>query len=103
MRAQLPACGHAQSDHPGAGGDGEDAVRSARRPGRRRIFIEAGIEQEVAAFFFTESRWQSLVKQLQKEGKPIPPRPAGAPTAERAVPLAQWQEPADCATLARWV
>ena len=34
------------------------------------------------AYFFTESRWQSLVKQLQKEGKPIPPRPAGAPPAE---------------------
>ena len=64
-------------------------------PGADAFSLEAGMEQEGAAYFFTESRWQSLVKQLQKEGKPIPPRPAGAPTAEQAVPLAQWQEPAD--------
>ena len=38
--------------------------------------LAAGLEQKDAAFFFTETRWQSLVKQLQKEGKPIPPRPA---------------------------
>lgn len=64
-------------------------------PGADAFSLEAGMEQEEAAYFFTESRWQSLVKQLQKEGKPIPPRPAGAPTAEQAAPLAQWQEPAD--------
>ena len=28
------------------------------------------------SYFFTERRWDSLVKQLQKEGRPIPPRPA---------------------------
>ncbi len=56
---------------------------------------KAGMEQEDAAYFFTESRWQSLVKQLQTEGKPIPPRPAGAPAAELVAPPAQWQEPAD--------
>ncbi len=57
--------------------------------------LQAGMEQAGVAYFFTESRWQSLVKQLQQEGKPIPPRPAGAPTAAQATPLAQWQEPAD--------
>jgi beta-aspartyl-peptidase (threonine type) len=40
---------------------------------------EKGLEQVDPSFFFTERRWQSLVKQLKKEGRPIPPRPAGAP------------------------
>jgi len=46
---------------------------------------EVGLEQVDPSFFFTERRWQSLVKQLEKEGMPIPPRPAGAPPAP-AVP-----------------
>jgi beta-aspartyl-peptidase (threonine type) len=50
---------------------------------------EMGLEQVEPSFFFTERRWQSLVKQLKKEGRPIPQRPAGAqppptvPVAER--------------------
>jgi L-asparaginase / beta-aspartyl-peptidase len=40
-----------------------------------------GLEQVDPSFFFTERRWQGLVKQLKKEGRPIPPRPAGAPPA----------------------
>ncbi len=47
----------------------------------------AGLEQVDPSFFFTERRWQSLVKQLQKEGLPIPPRPDGAP-AEPKPPAA---------------
>jgi beta-aspartyl-peptidase (threonine type) len=39
-----------------------------------------GLEQVDPSFFFTERRWQALVKQLQQEGRPVPPRPAGAPT-----------------------
>jgi beta-aspartyl-peptidase (threonine type) len=38
-----------------------------------------GLEQVDPSFFFTERRWQSLIKQLQKEGRPIPARPGGAP------------------------
>jgi len=41
--------------------------------------VQAGLEQVDPSFFFTERRWQSLLKQLKKEGLPIPPRPAGAP------------------------
>lgn len=37
------------------------------------------LEQVPPSFFFTEHRWQQLVDQLKKEGKPIPPRPEGAP------------------------
>ncbi len=40
-----------------------------------------GLEMVDPGFFFTERRWQGLVKELQREGKPIPPRPAGAPPA----------------------
>ncbi len=64
-------------------------------PGADAFSVQAGLEQEPPSFFFTESRWQSLVKQLQKEGKPVPPRPAGVPPPGQAVPVAQWQEPAD--------
>ncbi len=37
------------------------------------------LEQVPPSFFFTERRWQDLVKQLKKEGVPIPQRPVGAP------------------------
>ena len=39
----------------------------------------SGLKMEEPSYFFTESRWQGLVKQLKKEGLPIPPRPAGVP------------------------
>lgn len=32
-------------------------------------------------YFFSESKWQALVNQLKREGRPIPPLPAGAPAA----------------------
>ena len=63
-------------------------------PGADAYSIQAGMEQVEPSYFFTESRWQSLVRQLEKEGKPIPPRPAGAPPPGQAVPVAQWQESA---------
>jgi beta-aspartyl-peptidase (threonine type) len=63
-------------------------------PGADAFSIESGMEQAPPAYFFTESRWQSLVKQLEKEGKPIPPRPAGAPAPGATVPVAQLEESA---------
>jgi len=56
---------------------------------------KVGLKQEDPSFFFTESRWQSLVKQLEKEGRPVPPRPAGAPPPGPVVPVAQLQETPD--------
>ena len=56
---------------------------------------KVGLEQVDPSFFFTEARWQSLVRQLQKEGRPIPPRPAGAPPPGTAVPVALLDEPPD--------
>jgi L-asparaginase / beta-aspartyl-peptidase len=41
--------------------------------------VQTGLEQVDPSYFFTERRWQALVKQLEKEGRPIPPRPSGAP------------------------
>jgi len=52
----------------------------------------AGPEQVDPGYFFTERRWQSLVKQLKKEGLPIPPRPAGAPPPP-TVPVAEIEPP----------
>jgi beta-aspartyl-peptidase (threonine type) len=40
------------------------------------------------AYFFVETRWQALEKQLRREGKPIPERPAGADLDERHAALA---------------
>lgn len=51
-----------------------------------------GLEQVPPSFFFTERRWDGLVKQLQQEGKPVPPRPAGAPPAPEK-PVSQIEPP----------
>ncbi len=64
-------------------------------PGAENFGAMVGLEQVDPSFFFTEARWQSLVKQLQKEGRPIPPRPTGAPPAGAAVPVALLDEPPD--------
>ena len=54
-----------------------------------------GLEQVDPSFFFTESRWQSLLKQLKREGRPLPPRPAGAPPPPPAAPALQIDERPD--------
>ncbi len=61
-------------------------------PGADEFSKYAGLEQVDPSFFFTERRWQSLIKQLKKEGLPIPPRPAGAPP-EPKTPLAEVEPP----------
>jgi beta-aspartyl-peptidase (threonine type) len=53
---------------------------------------QAGLQQEPQSYFFTERRWESLVKQLQKEKLPIPARPQGAPAAP-GKPLAFFETP----------
>jgi L-asparaginase / beta-aspartyl-peptidase len=53
-----------------------------------------GLEQVDNSFFFSESRWQALVKQLTKEGRPVPPRPAGAPPVGKTVPIAMFYDEA---------
>jgi L-asparaginase / beta-aspartyl-peptidase len=63
--------------------------------GADEFAASAGLKMEEPSYFFTESRWQSLVKQLTKEGKSIPPRPAGVPPAGATVPVAQLDESPD--------
>ena len=64
-------------------------------PGADAYSVQAGMEQAPPSYFFTESRWRSLVKQLTKEGKPIPPRPEGAPPEGTVIPVAQMEETVD--------
>ena len=47
--------------------------------GADEFSVYAGLEQVDPSYFFTERRWQALVKELNKEGMPIPLRPAGSP------------------------
>ncbi len=51
-----------------------------------------GLEQVPPSFFFTERRWQALVKELKSKGMPVPPRPAGAPP-ELGAPLTFFEQP----------
>src|SRR5580692_2837385 len=63
--------------------------------GAEAFGARVGLEQVDPSFFFTEARWQSLVKQLTMQGLPIPPRPAGAPPPGAAAPVAFYDEPGD--------
>ncbi|WP_260705315.1 isoaspartyl peptidase/L-asparaginase family protein [Edaphobacter flagellatus] len=49
--------------------------------GADQFAASVGLEQVDPGYFFTERRWQSLIRQLKKENAPLPPRPAGAPPA----------------------
>ena len=71
-----------QSPHVFLVGEGADAFAK-----------HVGLEQVDPSYFFTERRWESLIKQLKKEGQPIPPRPAGVPP-QPAKPVAEI-EPAE--------
>jgi L-asparaginase / beta-aspartyl-peptidase len=51
-----------------------------------------GLQMEPPSYFFTERRWQSLVRYLKENHLPIPPRPAGAPPGP-ARPLASFETP----------
>ncbi|MEE2850579.1 MAG: isoaspartyl peptidase/L-asparaginase [Pseudomonadota bacterium] len=53
-------------------------------PGADAFAASVGLEQVDPAFFFTERRWQGLVKALTEAGQPIPERPAGAPASPTA-------------------
>ena len=60
--------------------------------GADQFAASVGLEQVDNSYFFTEARWQGLVRQLKKEGRPVPPRPAGAPPAP-AGPIAELETP----------
>ncbi len=60
--------------------------------GADEFAAQNGLEMVDPSFFFTERRWQNLVDELKREGKAIPPRPAGAPPAPTK-PVAQIESP----------
>lgn len=50
--------------------------------------VHEGLQQEPRSYFFTENRWQALIRELKKENLPIPPRPQGvgpAPSGQAAL------------------
>ena len=49
--------------------------------GADQFAARVGLQQVDPSYFFTERRWQSLIRQLKKEGAPLPQRPAGVPPA----------------------
>ena len=53
-------------------------------PGADAFAAQAGLEQVDPAFFFTERRWQGLIKALTEAGLPLPARPRGATRPCRA-------------------
>ena len=61
-------------------------------PGADQFAASVGLTQVDPSYFFTEERWQGLVRQLKREGRPIPPRPAGVPP-EPTKPIAQLETP----------
>jgi L-asparaginase / beta-aspartyl-peptidase len=40
---------------------------------------DQGLEEVEPSYFFTERRWRGLVRQLERDGLPVPARPEGAP------------------------
>jgi L-asparaginase / beta-aspartyl-peptidase len=46
-------------------------------PGADAFSRTQGLQQEPAAFFFTEMRWQEFAGVMRASGRPVPPRPAG--------------------------
>lgn len=60
--------------------------------GAEEFAVTQHLEQVPPSFFFTEPRWQELVRTLEKKGMPVPPRPAGVPAAP-AKPVAMLEAP----------
>jgi beta-aspartyl-peptidase (threonine type) len=60
--------------------------------GADQFGASVGLTQVDPSYFFTEQRWQGLIRQLKREGLPIPSRPAGAPPPP-AGPIAQLESP----------
>jgi L-asparaginase / beta-aspartyl-peptidase len=51
-----------------------------------------GLQMEPPSYFFTESRWQNLIRQLKEQGLPLPPRPEGVPAHGELIPVAVLDE-----------
>jgi beta-aspartyl-peptidase (threonine type) len=65
------------SPHVFLGGEGAEAFARSR-----------GLDAVEPGWFFTERRWKSLVRELERQGLPVPPRPAWAGEADARAALA---------------
>jgi beta-aspartyl-peptidase (threonine type) len=61
------------SPHVFLGGEGAEAFARSRN-----------LEAVDPSFFFTERRWKSLVRELERQGLAVPPRPSAAPATPDA-------------------
>jgi beta-aspartyl-peptidase (threonine type) len=57
-------------------------------PGADSFAASVGLEQVDPSFFFTQRRWEGLLRDLRRQNLPIPERPAGAPGPQAANDLA---------------
>jgi len=62
-------------------------------PGADVFSRTQGLQQEPAAFFFTEMRWQEFAGVMRASGRAVPPRPAGVPPAPGGGGLALFFDP----------
>jgi beta-aspartyl-peptidase (threonine type) len=65
------------SPHVFLGGEGAEAFARSR-----------SLEAVEPGWFFTERRWKSLVRELERQGLPVPPRPAGSAELDARAALA---------------
>lgn len=66
-----------RSPHVFLGGEGAEAFARTQ-----------DLEAVEPSFFFTEARWKSLGRELQRQGQPIPARPAALPAPDERAALA---------------
>ncbi|HEY3987840.1 MAG TPA: isoaspartyl peptidase/L-asparaginase [Acidobacteriaceae bacterium] len=62
-------------------------------PGADAFAVSRHLPQMPPSYFFTEMRWQELLGVLRAQGKPLPPRPPGVPSAPQAMTTPQGVAP----------
>jgi beta-aspartyl-peptidase (threonine type) len=60
--------------------------------GADQFAASVGLQQVDNSYFFTEERWQALIRYLKEENLPIAPRPSGVPPSPTK-PIAQLETP----------
>ena len=64
-------------------------------PGADAFAASQNLEQVEPAWFFTQRRWDQLIRALTEQGLPIPPRPADAPSSDAPGAQASGAPPLD--------
>jgi beta-aspartyl-peptidase (threonine type) len=62
-------------------------------PGADAFSKQQGLEQQPPSFFFTEMRWREFEDVMRSKHLPIPPRPAGVPSAPTQPQAASFRQP----------